>query len=231
MRLQIGHEVFHRVCSHRFCRWSRCCRAWGRRPSDLKADWVIKKRTKFAPRSIMRLPSNASQRNVLSCGAWEGDVSALSQRTPGWLTWYSKADQYSRQKLAADLETLRSYYLDRGYLEFNIESTQVSITPDKKDIYITIAVSEGPKYTVSDVKVAGELLLPEPEIRKLITLKPGDVFSRARVAESTKAISDRLGNDGYAFANVNAAPELDKTCRDDPLDVRARELRTAAGRR
>ena len=137
----------------------------------------------------------------------------ISLRTPGWLTWYSKADQYSRQKLAADLEALRSYYLDRGYLEFNIESTQVSITPDKKDIYITVAVSEGPKYTVSDVKVAGETLIPEAEVRKLITLKPGDVFSRARVTESTKAISDRLGNDGYAFANVNAAPELDKEKR------------------
>ncbi len=137
----------------------------------------------------------------------------MSLRTPGWLTWYSKADQYSRQKLAADLETLRSYYLDRGYLEFNIDSTQVSITPDKKDIYITVAVTEGPRYTVSDVKVAGELLLPEAEIRKLITLKPGEVFSRARVTESTKAISDRLGNEGYAFANVNAAPELDKDKR------------------
>src|SRR4051812_1144063 len=137
----------------------------------------------------------------------------LALRTPGLLTWYSKADQYSRQKLSADLETLRSYYLDRGYLEFNIESTQVSITPDKKDIYIGIAISEGPKYTVSDVKLAGELLLPEADLRKLITLKPGEVFSRARVNESTKAISDRLGNEGYAFANVNAAPDLDKDKR------------------
>src|SRR4051812_39639927 len=137
----------------------------------------------------------------------------ITLRTPGILTWYSKADQYSRQKLSADLETLRSYYLDRGFLEFNIESTQVSITPDKKDIYITVAVSEGPKYTVSDVKLAGELLIPEAELRKLITLKKGDVFSRARIAESTKAISDRLGNEGYAFANVNAAPDLDKETR------------------
>jgi len=141
-------------------------------------------------------------------------LRVVSLRTPGWLTWYSKADQYSRQKLAADLETLRSYYLDRGYLEFNVESTQVSITPDKKDIYITIAVNEGPPYKVSDVKVAGELLLPEEVIRKLITLKPGDTFSRARVTESTKKISDRLGADGYAFANVNAAPELNKEKRE-----------------
>jgi outer membrane protein insertion porin family len=146
----------------------------------------------------------------------------MSLRTPGWLTWYSKADQYSRQKLSADLEALRSYYLDRGFLEFNIESTQVSITPDKKDIYITVAVTEGPKYTVSDVKLAGELLLPEPELRKLITLKKGDVFSRARIAESTKAISDRLGNEGYAFANVNAAPDLDKEKRQAAFTFYAR---------
>ena len=140
-------------------------------------------------------------------------LKELSLRTPGMLTWYTKADQYSRQKLAADLEILRSYYLDRGYLEFNIDSTQVSITPDKKDIYLAVAITEGPKYTVSEVNVGGELLLPEAEIRKLITLKPGEVFSRARIAESTKAISDRLGNDGYAFANVNASPELDKEKR------------------
>jgi outer membrane protein insertion porin family len=131
-------------------------------------------------------------------------------RTPGLMTWFSKHDQYSRQKLAADLETLRSYYLDRGYLEFNIDSQQVSITPDKQEIYITINVTEGRKYTVSDIKVAGEKLIPEEEIRKLIQMKPGEVFSRSKLTESTKLISDRLGNDGYAFANINAVPELDK---------------------
>lgn len=131
-------------------------------------------------------------------------------RTPGLMTWFSKHDQYSRQKLSADLETLRSHYLDRGYLEFNIDSTQVSITPDKQDIYITVSITEGPKYTVSDVKVAGEMLVPEEEVRKLIRINPGEVFSRARLTESSKLISDRLGKDGYAFANVNAVPELDK---------------------
>lgn len=131
-------------------------------------------------------------------------------RTPGWFTWYTKNDQYSKQKLSADLETLRSFYLDRGYLEFNIESTQVSITPDKQDIYITINIHEGSQYTVSSVKLAGEFLLPEEELVKLVKIKPGMLFSRELVTESTKAISERLSNEGYAFANVNAAPEIDK---------------------
>jgi outer membrane protein insertion porin family len=131
-------------------------------------------------------------------------------RTPGMMTWWSKQDQYSRPKLAADLETLRSYYLDRGYLEFAIDSTQVTISPDKKDIFISVSVTEGAKYKVSDIKIAGDFLIPEEEIRKLITVKKGEVFSRTRIAETTKNINDRLGNDGYAFANVNAAPEIDK---------------------
>lgn len=130
--------------------------------------------------------------------------------TPGWMTWWSKNDQYSKEKLSADLETLRSFYLNRGYLEFSIDSTQVSITPDRKGIYITVNVTEGPKYTVSDVKLAGEMLVPEEELRKLIKIKPGDVFSREKLTESSKQIGDRLGNEGYAFANVNAVPELDK---------------------
>ncbi|MDD5404516.1 MAG: outer membrane protein assembly factor BamA [Sulfuricella sp.] len=137
-------------------------------------------------------------------------LSQLVLSTSGWMTWYSKNDQYSKQKLAADLETLRSYYLNNGYLDFNIESTQVSISPDKQGIYITINIHEGKKYTISDVKLAGEMLLPEEELRKMIKVKPGDTFSREKLNESSKAISERLGNDGYAFANVNAVPEIDK---------------------
>jgi outer membrane protein insertion porin family len=140
-------------------------------------------------------------------------------QTPGWLTWYTKNDQYSKQKLSGDLETLRSHYLNNGYLEFNIDSTQVSITPDKRDIYITINLTEGEKYTVSDVKLGGEMLLPEAELRRLIQLKPGETFSRERLSESTKKITDRLGNEGYAFANANAVPELDKTAKRVALTI------------
>lgn len=131
-------------------------------------------------------------------------------RTPNWLTWYTKNDQYSKQKLSGDLETLRSFYLDRGYLEFGIDSTQVSISPDKQDIYISVSLSEGEKYSVSAVRLAGELLLPEGELTKLVKVKPGDAYSREKMTETTKAISERLGNEGFAFANVNAAPEIDK---------------------
>ena len=133
--------------------------------------------------------------------------------TPGWFTWFTKDDQYSKQQLTADLEALRSFYLNRGYLEFNIESTQVSITPDREKIYITIAITEGPVYKVGDIKLSGELIVKEEELRALILARPGDVFSREKIVESTKRITDRLGNDGYSFANVNPAPDLDREKR------------------
>ena len=130
--------------------------------------------------------------------------------TPDWLTWWNKNDQYSKQKLTADLETLRSFYMNQGYLEFNIDSTQVSISPDKRDIYITANITEGEKYTVTGIKVAGDTIIPEDDLRKLITLNTGEPFNRQKITSSSKSMSDRLGNEGYAFANVNAVPEVDK---------------------
>jgi len=152
------------------------------------------------------------QINVVGNKAFsEGDLLDLFVlTTPGLLTWYSKNDQYSKQKLEGDLETLRSFYLNQGYLEFTIDSTQVSIAPDKKDIYITVNITEGEKFKVSEIKLAGELLVPEAELRKLIKLKPGELFSREKLTESTKLIVDRLGNEGYAFANVNPVPDIDR---------------------
>lgn len=130
--------------------------------------------------------------------------------TPNWMSWWNKNDQYSKQKLNADLETLRSFYMNNGYLEFNIESTQVSITPDKRDIYITININEGEKYTITGIKLAGDTIVPEKELRDLIQIQPGDSFNREKITQSSKAISDRLSNDGYAFSNVNPVPEVDK---------------------
>ncbi|MDQ2963379.1 MAG: outer membrane protein assembly factor BamA [Pseudomonadota bacterium] len=140
-------------------------------------------------------------------------IKEMQLSTPGWFTWYTKNDQYSKQKLQADLETMRSYYTNRGYLEFQVDSTQVSITPDKEQIYITINITEGPKYSIGDVRLAGELLLPEPELMRLVQVHPGDVYSREKLTQSAKALSDRLGSDGYAFANVNAVPEIDREKR------------------
>jgi outer membrane protein insertion porin family len=134
----------------------------------------------------------------------------LNLSTPGWFSWYTKADQYSKQKLTGDIESLKSYYLNRGYIEMQVESTQVSISPDKKDIYITINISEGEKYTVSDVKLEGEMFGREEELKSLMQLKKGDVYSGEALAESTKKISERMGNFGYAFANVNANPEINR---------------------
>jgi outer membrane protein insertion porin family len=134
----------------------------------------------------------------------------LNLSTPGWFTWYTKADQYSKQKLSGDIETLRSFYLNRGYLEMQVESTQVSITPDKKDIYITINIHEGDKFTVGDVKLEGEMLGRAQELKDLMQLKKGDVYSGEKLADSIKKISERMGNFGYAFANVNANPEIDR---------------------
>lgn len=133
------------------------------------------------------------------------------------LSFFSDNDQYSRRKLSGDLEALRSHYLDNGYINFSIDSTQVSITPDKKDVYITINVTEGEQYSVSDVRLSGNLIVPEEELRKLIVIKPGDIFSRKAAQQSASAISDRLGQEGYAFSNVSPQPKLDRDKREVAL--------------
>ena len=132
---------------------------------------------------------------------------------PDLFSVFTENDQYSKQKLAADLETLRSYYLDRGYIDFSIDSTQVAITPDKKDVYITVNITEGNQFTVSGVKLAGDLKVPQAELAALISVKPGEIFSRKKVTESNARINERLGKDGYAFANINPTPELDREKR------------------
>jgi outer membrane protein insertion porin family len=137
--------------------------------------------------------------------------------TPNWLSFITKNDQYSKQKLAADLETLRSFYLDRGYLNFNIISTQVSITPDKKDIYITINISEGAQYRISEVTLSGKLVLKPEELFPLVQINPGDVFSRKRVTEAVDRISAKLGDQGYAFANVNTVPDVNESKKEVSL--------------
>jgi len=131
--------------------------------------------------------------------------------TPNWFSWYTKNDLYAKDKLTGDLENIRSYYLNRGYLEFNIESTQVSISPDKKDMYLTVTLHEGEPYTISNIRLAGNLLDREAELKNLVKIKPGDRFSAEKLQAITKAIVDKLGEYGYAFATVNAQPQIDQT--------------------
>ncbi|MDR3412103.1 MAG: outer membrane protein assembly factor BamA [Formivibrio sp.] len=136
-------------------------------------------------------------------------LDLFSLTTSGWMTWYTKTDQYSKPKLTADLEKLKSYYQDRGYLDFNVDSTQVEISENKEEIYLNVNITEGEKYTIGDVKFAGEMAVPEDELRKLVEFKSGEVFSREKVTRSSSNIAERLGKEGYAFANVNPVPEID----------------------
>ncbi len=140
-------------------------------------------------------------------------LKVFNLSTSTMFSFFSKNDQYSKQKLSGDLESLRTFYLDRGYLNFAIDSTQVTITPDKKGIYITINVTEGEIYKVSDVKLGGDLTIPQDDLLKLITIKPGELFSRKKVTGTTKNITDRLGEEGYSFANVNSIPNIDKEAK------------------
>lgn len=130
--------------------------------------------------------------------------------TGSWLSVFTDSDQYAKEKLAGDLETLRAYYLNRGYLKFQISSTQVSLSPDKKSVYITIHVNEGDRYTVREIELAGRLLVPESDLRALIPIKSGDVYSGEQVSFAEQAIAKRLGNDGYAFARIETTPEVDE---------------------
>ncbi len=137
--------------------------------------------------------------------------------TPGFWSFYTKTDQYSKQKLAADLEELSSYYQDRGYIKFNVDSTQVSISPDKKDIYITINVVEGDQYKVSEVLMAGEFVVPAEELFPNFLIDAGDVFSRKKATGTVERISNQLGDTGFAFANVNTIPEIDEEKKEVKL--------------
>ena len=142
----------------------------------------------------------------------------IKSNTGGWFSFITKDYQYSSIQLAADLETLRSFYLDQGYINFNIDSTQVSITPDKKNVYITINITEGDKYTVSSVKLIGNLIVSEAELFDKMTIKSGSVFSGKEITKSREAILEEIGNEGYAFANVNAVPDIDLENKTVKLD-------------
>ena len=151
--------------------------------------------------------------------------------TGNWLSWYTKSDRYSRAKLAADLETLRSYYMTRGYLEFNIESTQVALSANKEDMAITISISEGKRYVVSSVKLEGDYLGKESDFKSMIAVVAGQPYNADKVSETTKAFTDYFGTFGYAFARVEAVPEIDRENARVALTLQAQPSRRAYVRR
>jgi outer membrane protein insertion porin family len=152
------------------------------------------------------------QINFIGNNAFSSDTlrDEMEMSTPNWFSWYTKNDLYAKDKLTGDLEHVRSYYLNRGYLEFNIESTQVSLSPDKKDMYLTLALHEGEPYTIKSIKLSGNLLDREAELNKLVKIKSGERFSAEKLQAATKAVVDKLGEYGYAFATVNALPQIDQ---------------------
>ena len=134
-------------------------------------------------------------------------IDLMELKTPGFWTFITSDDKYSREKLSGDIERIRSYYLDSGYIKFNIESTQVSISPDKQNVFITINVDEGPLFTVKGFELKGELILEKSELEELVLIKPGDTFSRNKLTLSSEQISRALGGEGYTYASVNPIPE------------------------
>ena len=152
------------------------------------------------------------QINLVGNSTFDDDelLDRFQLKTPGWLSFIRQDDRYSREALSGDLETLRSYYMDRGFADFGIESTQVAISPDKGDIFITINLVEGDRYKVSDVRLGGELVLSEAQLNPFLQVKPGQVYSQQLITQSADLIRLRLSEEGYAFATVEPVPELDR---------------------
>lgn len=158
-------------------------------------------------------------------------LSEFDLTAGGWMTWYTKSDRYSRAKLNADLETLRAHYVNRGYLEFAIESTQVTISPDKQEISITISIREGQPYTVTAIRLEGDYLGKDDEFKSLVRLRPGQPYRGESVTETAKAFTDLFGAYGYAFARVDPVPEIDRSTGQVVLTLRADPQRRVYVRR
>ena len=174
-------------------------------------------------------PANISEIRIVGNKAFSEStlLGLFDLDTGGWLSWYTKSNRYSRAKLNADIETLRSYYLTRGYLEFKVDSTQVAIQPNKTDIGININITEGERFVVSSVKLAGEYLGKEEEFKALVEIRPGQAFNADEVARTTKAFTDYFSNFGYAFARVEAKPEIDRVNNRVALVLQANPSRRA----
>lgn len=185
--------------------------AQGRYSANIDAQVIPQPRNRVALKINVTEGSVASIQhiNVVGNKVFKDDdlIDLFELKTKNWLSFFRNDDKYAREKLSGDLERLRSYYFDRGYINMDITSTQVSITPDKKHVYITVNVDEGEQYTISDVKLSGDLKVPEEEIQALLLSREGQVFSRQVMTTTSELITRRLGNEGYTFANVNGVPQ------------------------
>ena len=163
--------------------------------------------------------SNINHVNIVGNTAFSREelASLFQLGKSGVWSWYTGNDKYSRERLSGDLERLRSWYLDRGYIHFNIESTQVAINPDKSGVYITVNITEGSQYRVNEVKLAGDLILPESKIRSLLQIKTGDIFSRRLLAGTETNIKRSLGEQGYIFSSINSVPNIND--KDKTVDI------------
>jgi len=199
-----------------------------RAEQELKRQYI--NRSMYATEVITTVTPIERNRVNLSFAVVEGDTAKINdirivgtkafsestlkglfdQDTGSWLSWYTKSNRYSRAKLNADIESLRSYYLTRGYLEFKVDSTQVAISPNKQDVSITINVTEGERFVVSKIKLAGNFLGKEEEFRSLITIQAGEAYNADQVTQTTKAFTDYFGNFGFAFARAEARTDIDR---------------------
>ncbi|PZO18904.1 MAG: outer membrane protein assembly factor BamA [Burkholderiales bacterium] len=220
-----------------------------RAEQELKRQYIGK--SMYAAQVVTTVTPGERNRVNLNFSVVEGDVAKIKEirivgnqafsestlrnlfdlDTGGWLSWYTKSDRYSRAKLNADIETLRSYYLTRGYLEFRIDSTQVAISPDKQDMSITLSITEGNRYVVSSVALEGEYLGKEEEFKSLVTLRAGEAYNSEDVTSTVKAFTDYFGAFGYAFAQVEATPEIDRVNKRVSFVVRGQPARRVYVRR
>jgi outer membrane protein insertion porin family len=176
---------------------------------DAKVDEVPGNKVKITVDITEGKRARIRQINIAGNSAFSDEdlLEGFELRTPNWLSWYKQDDRYAREALTGDLEKLRSYYMDRGYANFAVTSTQVAIAPEKDDIFVTVNVNEGDVFKVSEVKIAGNMVVPESELRRLIMIKPGDTYSRRLITATTEAMKLRLGLDGYAFATIDPVPQ------------------------
>ncbi len=160
--------------------------------------------------------SRIQQINIVGNEAFSEDElrSVFKLRTPNWLSWYRNDDKYSREEISGDIESLKSFYLDRGYADFDVETSQVAIAPEKDDIFITLNVHEGDVYRVSDVKIAGDMVVPEEDLLSLVQVRRGDIYSRKSITATTELMALRLGQDGYAFAKIDPVPQEDPKTKE-----------------